>query len=383
MKRYRFRESQQWTAAVLFFCLLMVATEGTLGSAEAGKISRVLREEVAFLSANPKYDYPVPVIVQVNPGFFQRSQTNRRGRGLDVDNSLSLVHGYRSRLKAAQIRLLLRSPIVEYVTLDAVIRDSGKRPWEKVAEKSGTGESPQEPAERDNPIGGGGLDSLGGSGSGGDDSGEGTFIGFTGSTTVNPAGAMGGDSGGNGLPDNLDLGDLEKGNPNEFLVPTGAKFSHKLSNGTRGNLSVAVFDSGIASHPNAPGTIVAVVDFTGESPKELPASSAQDLYGHGTAVAGIIAASGNTDADWVGVAPGALLVDVRVINGQGFGQTSKLIQAMDWVIQNRQRFNIRVANLSLGHPPLESYTMDPLCQAADGSGRHRHRGFGRKPRKNG
>ncbi len=284
MKRYLFRDSQLGIATVLFFCLLMVAAEATLGSAEAGKISPVLREEVVFLSANPKYDYPVPVIVQVNPGFFQRSQANRRGRGLDMDNSLSLVHGYRSRLKAGQIRLLLRSPIVEYVTLDAVIRDSGKRSWEQVEEKSGTDESPEDPANRDDSIGGGGLGSLESSGSEGDGSGP-TYTGFTESIPVNPAGSMGADSGGHGLPDNLDLGDLEKDNPNEFLVPTGAKFSHKLSNGSRGNLSVAVFDSGIASHPDAAGNVLAVVDFTGESPqrasRELGTRPLRSRYGRG------------------------------------------------------------------------------------------------------
>ena len=318
-----------------------------------------------FLSANPKYDYPVPVIVQVNPGFFQRSQANRRGRGLDMDNSLSLVHGYRSRLKAGQIRLLLRSPIVEYVTLDAVIRDSGKRSWEQVEEKSGTDESPEDPANRDDSIGGGGLGSLESSGSEGDGSGP-TYTGFTESIPVNPAGSMGADSGGHGLPDNLDLGDLEKDNPNEFLVPTGAKFSHKLSNGSRGKSVRGPFSTRASRPiPTLQETCLRLWTLREKAPKELPASSAQDLYGHGTAVAGIIAAGGNTDADWVGVAPGAFLVDVRVINGQGFGQTSKLIQAMDWVIENRERYNIRVVNLSLGHAPLESYTMDPLCQAAE------------------
>ncbi len=126
MKQYRFRNLQQQTSVVLFFCLLMVAAEPTLGSVEAEKISPVLREEVAFLSANPRYDYPVPVIVQVNPEFFQRNRGNHRGRGRDFDNGLSLVHGYYARLKAKQIQLLLRSPIVQYVTLNAVIHDAGK-----------------------------------------------------------------------------------------------------------------------------------------------------------------------------------------------------------------------------------------------------------------
>ena len=98
--------------------------DGVAGSSP--KISPVLEEEVDFLVQNPDYDYAVPVIVQVDPGFFQRSQSLRRSRAADFDNSLSLIHAYPSRLKAREIQLLLRSPLVRYVTLDAVLRTNGK-----------------------------------------------------------------------------------------------------------------------------------------------------------------------------------------------------------------------------------------------------------------
>ena len=149
MKQYRFRNLQQQTSVVLFFCLLMVAAEPTLGSVEAEKISPVLREEVAFLSANPRYDYPVPVIVQVNPEFFQRNRGNHRGRGRDFDNGLSLVHGYYARLKAKQIQLLLRSPIVQYVTLNAVIHDAGKGAKKKKKKKEQEEEQQDQEVEQD------------------------------------------------------------------------------------------------------------------------------------------------------------------------------------------------------------------------------------------
>ena len=43
--------------------------------------------------------------------------------------------------------------------------------------------------------------------------------------------------------------------------------------------------------------------------------------------------------------------------------TSDVIAGIDWVIANRQRYNIQVINLSLGHPAMESAATDPLCQA--------------------
>ncbi len=62
-------------------------------SGSATRISPVLREEVDFLVKNPEYDYEVPVIVQVDPGFFQRHQANRRARGVDFDSIAGLETG--------------------------------------------------------------------------------------------------------------------------------------------------------------------------------------------------------------------------------------------------------------------------------------------------
>ena len=64
-----------------------------------------------------------------------------------------------------------------------------------------------------------------------------------------------------------------------------------------------------------------------------------------------------------GIAPGAQLVNVRVLGAQGTGYTSDVIAGIDWVIANQARYNIRVMNLSLGHPVGESCVTDPLCEA--------------------
>jgi serine protease AprX len=131
---------------------------------------------------------------------------------------------------------------------------------------------------------------------------------------------------------------------------------------TGDGIGVAVIDSGIAPHAAVAKKVVANVSFVTGDP------SPADAYGHGTHVAGIIAGSasparGVTAAYAGGVAPDVQLVNVRVLGAQGFGYTSDVIAGIDWAIDNRSRYNIRVINLSLGHGVTEPAATDPLCQA--------------------
>ena len=142
-------------------------------------------------------------------------------------------------------------------------------------------------------------------------------------------------------------------------------------------IGIAILDSGVsANHPdfirNNQSRVVASVDFTGST-------RSGDADGHGTGVAGVAAGSGEAStgyaANYAGVAPGADIIDVRVLDENGLGRTSNVLAAMNWVMQNRQRFNIRVVNLSMSTPVRESFHKDPLCKAVElrrsrGSGRH-------------
>ena len=127
-------------------------------------------------------------------------------------------------------------------------------------------------------------------------------------------------------------------------------------------VGVAVVDSGIASHAALSGKVVASVNYaTGES-------TAADGYGHGTHIAGIIAGAisyGPTSLYKNGVAPGAHLINVRVLNREGVGYTSDVIAGIQWVLANRVKYSIKVMNLSLGHPIQAPCAMDPLCLAAE------------------
>jgi serine protease AprX len=128
-------------------------------------------------------------------------------------------------------------------------------------------------------------------------------------------------------------------------------------------IGVAVVDSGIAAHARLTGKVTAAVNFaSGET-------DANDAFGHGTHIAGIIAGAASstnpTSLYKSGVAPGAHLVNVRVLSRTGVGYTSDVIAGIQWVVANRTKYSIRVMNLSLGHPIVAPCALDPLCLAAE------------------
>ena len=127
-------------------------------------------------------------------------------------------------------------------------------------------------------------------------------------------------------------------------------------------IGVAVVDSGISAHAALQKKVVANISFVTGDP------SVADVYGHGTHVAGIIAgqpaaAARVTPLYTGGIAPGANLINVRVLGADGSGLTSDVIAGIEWVIANKAKYNIRVINLSLGHPVNEPSATDPLCDA--------------------
>jgi len=140
-----------------------------------------------------------------------------------------------------------------------------------------------------------------------------------------------------------------------FDLPTGVdrveadKYHSTASGGSPATFSVAVdvavLDTGIASHPDL--NVVGAVDctftnFWGQASCLSRANS--DGNGHGTHVAGTIGGRANGGA--VGVAPGARLWSVKVLNANGSGSMSSVIAGIDWV--TARAGSISVANMSLG-----------------------------------
>jgi serine protease AprX len=105
--------------------------------------------------------------------------------------------------------------------------------------------------------------------------------------------------------------------------------------------------------------VAAFVDFVNDGREPY------DDNGHGSHVAGIIAGNGyDSNGAYGGVAPGADLVSLKVLDGEGRGYMSDVIAALDWSIAHKAEFNLRVVNLSIGAPVTESFNTDPLTLAA-------------------
>lgn len=128
-------------------------------------------------------------------------------------------------------------------------------------------------------------------------------------------------------------------------------------------VGIAILDSGIdpnhhVFHSGGGGSrIIQSVDFTGEGRTDDP-------YGHGTHVASTAAGNAHVAGGaYTGVAPGANIINVRVLGPQGQGAISDALAGIDWCITNKDTYNIRVLNMSFGAITFDSYVNDPLCQA--------------------
>ena len=128
-------------------------------------------------------------------------------------------------------------------------------------------------------------------------------------------------------------------------------------------VGIAILDSGIdVNHAQfSPGSsrILASVDFTGENRTDDP-------FGHGTFVAAAAAGGAGAGSEYTGMAPGASLVNVRVLDSDGQGTVETVLAGLDWVATHARTHNIRVVNLSIGTRAVESYKYDALCRAVRG-----------------
>jgi subtilisin family serine protease len=166
--------------------------------------------------------------------------------------------------------------------------------------------------------------------------------------------------------------------------PTVRTYLQSLPAGPNGShVTIAVLDSGIydsdslhqdlrsITDPNKPRILTHLNFVSNESVGSGQVGQGYDPYGHGTHVAGIAAGSGRESITqpvgnlYSGMAFNANLVDLRVIGSRGSGYISDTISAIGWMVQNRWRYNIRVANFSIGAAVTQSYKNDPLCQAAE------------------
>lgn len=109
--------------------------------------------------------------------------------------------------------------------------------------------------------------------------------------------------------------------------------------GTGQGVTIAVVDTGVDfGHPDLAGKLLAGYNYI------APGTAPQDDYGHGTHVAGIAAADTNNGIGVVSVAPGALIMPVKVLDSSGGGSIDTVAQGIDYAADH----GAQVINLSLG-----------------------------------
>ncbi|MFE5817949.1 S8 family serine peptidase [Streptomyces sp. NPDC056479] len=119
-------------------------------------------------------------------------------------------------------------------------------------------------------------------------------------------------------------------------------------------VKIAVLDTGVdATHPDLKDQVVAAKNFS-------PAADATDKVGHGTHVASIAAGTGaKSGGKYKGVAPGADLLNGKVLDDEGFGDDSSIVAGMEWAAEQ----GADVINLSLGGP--DTPEIDPMEAAVN------------------
>jgi serine protease AprX len=135
-------------------------------------------------------------------------------------------------------------------------------------------------------------------------------------------------------------------------------------------VTVAVLDTGVANLPDLSGRLVRVTDdLTGQTTpcKNLSGElDCNDRYGHGTFIAGLIAGNGaSSGGRWKGVAPEARILSVKAAGADGSADVSNILAAIQWVVSFKERYNIRVLNLSLGTDSTQDWRVDPLNYAVE------------------
>lgn len=111
-------------------------------------------------------------------------------------------------------------------------------------------------------------------------------------------------------------------------------------------VTVVAMDTGIYPHPDFENRIKYFKDFVNNR------AALYDDNSHGTHVSGIIAGAGAmSDRKYMGIAPGCNIIMLKILDEHGNGDTSAVLEAVDWIIKNKDKYNIRIMNISVGTLP--------------------------------
>jgi serine protease AprX len=154
---------------------------------------------------------------------------------------------------------------------------------------------------------------------------------------------------------------------NAYIYSIRANQAWNSSAYLQGNgIGVAVVDSGV--NPNGDlytlmgaNRQVADVRFNNDYNQ-----TTSDGYGHGTHVASVVGGDGSeSGGKYIGVAPMVNIINVKVSNDDGSATMADVVAGLQWVLENKNTYNIRVVNLSLNSTVAESYNTSPLDAAVE------------------
>jgi serine protease AprX len=157
---------------------------------------------------------------------------------------------------------------------------------------------------------------------------------------------------------------------NVFAEESGVAAMRKANKADGSGVTVALIDTGVRDSTDLAGRVLAVTDdrtgTTAPCMNMSGESTCDDSYGHGTFVAGLIAGNGAASGGAItGVATKANLLSVKIAGADGAADVSNVLAAIQWVVSFRDRYRVRILNLSLGTDSTQSYRVDPLNYAVE------------------
>ena len=125
-------------------------------------------------------------------------------------------------------------------------------------------------------------------------------------------------------------------------------------------IGVAVMDTGIFPHVDFDSRIAAFADWISHRPYPY------DDNGHGTHVAGLLGGSGAAGrGKYRGVAPGCTIIALKVLDRNGNGKKKDVLSALDWILANKERYGIRIVNISIGSNEAGRALQDKLIEGVE------------------
>ena len=142
-------------------------------------------------------------------------------------------------------------------------------------------------------------------------------------------------------------------------VASVIKLDHARKQGLTGKgIGIAIMDTGVGMHPDIiykNGPLMSFYDTLAHH------NNFYDDNGHGTHVAGIICGNGTASNKlYEGIAPDCKIHIIKILNKNGEGNIKNVISGIEWLLKNKDKYNIRIVNISVGSVSLKKFDESSL-----------------------